>query len=146
MLVCAPRPRQKNFFVVWRFAWSLSISTNSHAICALIVRKSHADEVADRKALWRTNITMLMTTLAALRKWCCENVASESETARCCAAICVTNFIVIHLKGNCLASCQACGAIQENGRSQVTGMNLLSYVYSTWELICTFDVIVQLLF
>lgn len=82
-----------------------------------------------------------------------------SNTACCHAVIslvCVITFIVIHFKDNCWASCQACGALQGNVRSQVTRIHSLSYMYlgsvvslSDVSFIyfkrkCTFNVIMRL--
>lgn len=82
-----------------------------------------------------------------------------SNTACCHAVIslvCVITFTVIHFKDSCLASCQACGAIQGNVRSQVTRIHSLSYMYvgsfvslSDVSFIyfkrkCTFNVIMRL--
>lgn len=88
------------------------------------------------------------------------NMNSWGSNRACCHAViwlvCVITFTVIHLKDSCLASCQACGAIQGNVRSQVTRIHSLSYKYvgsfvslSDVSFIyfkrkCTFNVIMRL--
>lgn len=174
MLVCAPRPQQKPFCCL---KICLVIVCHHQRPCYLCanhtetIRRStsnrrrrgrgaakHCD--AQTHANDDDNVSgvaemMLKTCSFELMK-----MNSWGSNRACCHAViwlvCVITFTVIHLKDSCLASCQACGAIQGNVRSQVTRIHSLSYKYvgssvslSDVSFIyfkrkCTFNVIMRL--
>lgn len=142
MLVCAPRPQQKPFCCL---KVCLVIVCHHQRPCYLcanhteMIRGSRRGSGSAKhcEAQTRANGDGNVSGVAEMLPQKCSfepmKMNSWGSNRACCHAViwlvCVITFTVIHLQDSCLASCQACGAIQGNVRSQVTRIRSLSYKY-----------------